>query len=170
MAKSLDEAWAETLSRTSRKLSTSPSFHWLKDTRPSQIKANTLTVTVPSEFAKNWIESHYREDLGKAWKEAWGEACDLRFTVISQEKMVPSTLFPGDGRPIPARKRKTVPDVSQYLKGLNPRYVFENFIVEPQTGSPTPPLWRWLRAPQRYTTHSLFMAALASERLISCKA
>jgi chromosomal replication initiator protein len=129
MAKSLDEAWAETLSRTSRKLSTSPSFHWLKDTRPSQIKANTLTVTVPSEFAKNWIESHYREDLGKAWKEAWGEACDLRFTVISQEKMVPSTLFPGDGRPIPARKRKTVPDVSQYLKGLNPRYVFENFIV-----------------------------------------
>lgn len=129
MVKSLDEAWAETLNRTSRNLSTSPSFNWLRDTRPAQMKANTLTVTVPSEFAKNWIESHYREDLGRAWKEVWGESCNLRFTVISQEKMVPSALFPGDGRPIPSRRRKVAPDVSQYLKGLNPRYVFENFIV-----------------------------------------
>ncbi len=129
MAKTLDEAWTETLSRTSGRLSSSPSFNWLKDTRVSQIKANTLTVTVPSEFAKNWIESHYREDLGRAWKEVWGEPCDLRFTVISHEKMVPSALFPGDGQIREVKRRKNTHDLTQCLKGLNPRYVFENFIV-----------------------------------------
>lgn len=129
MAKTLDEAWSETLNRTSGRLSSSPSFNWLRDTRPSQIRANTLTVTVPSEFAKNWIESHYREDLGRAWTEVWGESCDLKFTVVSQEKLVASALFPGDGQVIQGRRRKNSQDMTQYLKGLNPRYVFENFIV-----------------------------------------
>jgi chromosomal replication initiator protein len=129
MAKTLDEAWSETLSRTSGRLSSSPSFNWLKDTRPSTIRANTLTVTVPSEFAKSWIESHYKEDLGRAWKDVWGESCDLKFTVVSQEKLVASALFPGDGQPLPTRRRKNTQDPMQYLKGLNPRYVFENFIV-----------------------------------------
>lgn len=128
MAKTLDEAWSETLSRTSRRFP-SPSFNWLKDTRPASLKANTLTVSVPSEFAKNWIESHYREELGRAWKEAWGSSCNLHFTVISQEKMVASRLFPGDGQVPRERKRRPSQDISQYLKGLNPRYVFENFIV-----------------------------------------
>ena len=128
MAKTLEEAWTETLNRASARLS-SPSFNWLKDTRPAAVKSNTLTVTVPSEFAKNWIESHYREELGRVWKEVWGASCDLRFTVISQEKMVASTLFPGNGQVTKERKRKNAQDMFQYLKGLNPRYVFENFIV-----------------------------------------
>jgi chromosomal replication initiator protein len=128
MAKTLDEAWSETLTRTSGRFP-SPSFTWLKDTRPASLRANILTVTVPSEFAKNWIESHYREELGRAWKEAWGTACDLKFTVLSHEKMVASALFPGDGQVVRERKRKASQDISQYLKGLNPRYVFGNFIV-----------------------------------------
>jgi len=128
MAKTLEEAWTETLSRASARLST-PSFNWLKDTRPATIRANTLTVTVPSEFARNWIESHYREELGRSWKEVWGASCDLRFTVISQEKMVASALFPGEGQATKERKRRNAQDALQYLKGLNPRYVFENFIV-----------------------------------------
>ena len=128
MPKTLDEAWSETLARTASRFP-SPSFNWLKDTRPASLKANALTVTVPSEFAKNWIESHYREELGRAWEEVWGARCELKFTVLSQEKLVPSALFPGEGQAIRERKRRQAQDLSQYVKGLNPRYVFENFIV-----------------------------------------
>ena len=128
MARNLEEAWTDTLSRAAARLST-PSFNWLRDTRPASLKANTLTVTVPSEFAKNWIESHYREELSRAWKESWGSSCDLKFTVVAQEKMIASALFPADAIMPRDRKRRSSEDISQYLKGLNPRYVFENFIV-----------------------------------------
>lgn len=128
MARNLDQAWMDTLHRAAARLST-PSFNWLKDTKPESLKANTLTVTVPSEFAKNWIESHYKEELGRAWKESWGSSCDLKFTVAAQEKMIASALIPGDAVVPREKKRKNSEDISQYLKGLNPRYVFENFIV-----------------------------------------
>jgi chromosomal replication initiator protein len=127
MARNLEQAWTDTLSRAAARLST-PSFNWLKDTRPATLKANTLTVTVPSEFARNWIESHYKEELMRAWKETWGSSCDLKFTVVAQEKMVASVLFPAEAVPR-ERKRRSSEDISQYLRGLNPRYVFENFIV-----------------------------------------
>lgn len=128
MSRNLEQAWADTLTRAAARLS-SPSFSWLKDTRPAGLKANTLTVTVPSEFARNWIESHYKEELMRAWKETWGTSCDLKFTVVAQEKMVASTLFPADTALPREKKRRNTDDISQYLRGLNPRYVFENFIV-----------------------------------------
>ncbi|HHX28819.1 MAG: chromosomal replication initiator protein DnaA [Bacillota bacterium] len=128
MARNLEQAWTDTLTRAAARLST-PSFSWLKDTRPATLKANTLTVTVPSEFARNWIESHYKEDLMRAWKETWGSSCDIKFTVVAQEKMVASLLFPADAIAPRERRRKSSEDISQYLRGLNPRYVFENFIV-----------------------------------------
>ncbi|HHY45079.1 MAG TPA: chromosomal replication initiator protein DnaA [Firmicutes bacterium] len=128
MSRNLEQAWTDTLTRAAARLST-PSFSWLKDTRPATLKANTLTVTVPSEFARNWIESHYKEELTRAWKETWGSSCDLKFTVVAQEKMMASALFPADAATPRERKRRSSDDISQYLRGLNPRYVFENFIV-----------------------------------------
>ncbi|NLA61370.1 MAG: chromosomal replication initiator protein DnaA [Firmicutes bacterium] len=128
MSRNLEQAWADTLTRAAARLST-PSFSWLKDTRPATLKANTLTVTVPSEFARNWIESHYKEELTRAWKETWGSSCDLKFTVVAQEKVVASALFPAEATLPRERKRRSSEDISQYLRGLNPRYVFENFIV-----------------------------------------
>lgn len=106
----------------------SPSLNWLKDTRPSSLNNNVLTVSAPSEFAKTWIESHYLRDLQMAWKEACGQACEIRFEVGPQEKMVAGPLFPDGAQTLP-RVQKGRFDSSYRLPKLNPRYVFENFIV-----------------------------------------
>lgn len=128
MTRSLDEYWDAALKIASRQLA-SPSLNWLKDTKPESLKDNVLTISVPSDFAKNWIESHYREELLSSWREAYGKASDIKFTVSVQGKAVPGALFPMDVQMTPIRKRKPVEDTSQYIKGLNPRYSFENFIV-----------------------------------------
>jgi chromosomal replication initiator protein len=131
MAKTLEEACDDTLARASKQLSSpSPSMNWLKNTRPLNIQGEVLTVAVPSEFAKTWIESHHKESLKKAWRDSFGKHCDLKFTVEPEPKAVPGTLFPQDAQMVPVRRqKKQVYDISQYVKGLNPRYVFENFVV-----------------------------------------
>ncbi len=128
MVKNLDDFWGDTLTKVSTRLA-SPSFNWLRETKPQSLKGSSLTIVVPSEFAKNWIESHYKEELKAAWRDVYGLECDIRFAVQPQEKPVPGALFPSDTELIPIRKRKPVEDISQYIKGLNPRYSFENFIV-----------------------------------------
>lgn len=126
MPKNLEQAWGDVLALTAASLS-SPSLNWLKDTRPTGFSDNVLTVSAPSEFAKTWIESHFLKELQEAWKQSQGAPCEIRFTVTPQEKLVPGTLFPNDVQVTP-RKRRQAPD-SYRMPNLNPRYVFENFIV-----------------------------------------
>lgn len=129
MIRNLEELWNDTLSRASLRFS-HPGFiqNWLKDTRPTDLKGDILTVAVPSEFAKNWIESRYKDELARAWKETYGNRSELRFTVKQPEKLVPEALFPQEQAPVQKRKRTSDDRLSQ-VKSLNPRYVFENFIV-----------------------------------------
>jgi chromosomal replication initiator protein len=129
MIRNLEELWNDTLSRASLRFS-NPGFiqNWLKDTRPTDLKGDILTVAVPSEFAKNWIESRYKDELARAWKETYGNRSELRFTVKQPEKLVPEALFPQEQAPVQKRKRTSDDRLSQ-VKSLNPRYVFENFIV-----------------------------------------
>ncbi|HHW19000.1 MAG TPA: chromosomal replication initiator protein DnaA [Firmicutes bacterium] len=130
MEKSLEELWNDALSKAAVRFSNPGLIQsWLKDTRPAGLSNNVLTITVPSEFAKNWIEARYREELTRAWQETSGWTCQLKFTVAQQEKLVPETLFPAEGYASPIRKRKTQDEASFQVKNLNPRYVFENFIV-----------------------------------------
>jgi len=130
MTNNLEELWKDVLVKASVKFS-NPAFiqNWLRDTRPADLKGDVLTVTVPSEFAKNWIEVRYKEELTRVWKEIYGRPCELKFTVAPQEKLVAETLFPPDTHPSPLRKKKSSHDIASQVRNLNPRYVFENFIV-----------------------------------------
>jgi len=128
MARSLEDMWNETLAKAALRFP-NPSFiqSWLTETRPKELRDNVLVVSCPTEFAKNWIESKYRDALSLAWKEVTGHSCALSFTVLPQEKLVAGSLFPQETL-LPSRKRPRE-DNSRDLQRLNPRYVFENFIV-----------------------------------------
>ncbi len=130
MVKNLDDFWNETLTRMSSRL-VGPSLNWLRETKPQSLKGTTLTVLVPSEFAKTWIESHYRDELRQAWRDAYGLSCDIRLAVATHEKPVPGSLFPSNNELIPiiGKKKQEPPPSQQPIRGLNPRYSFENFIV-----------------------------------------
>ncbi|MBP8620403.1 MAG: chromosomal replication initiator protein DnaA [Firmicutes bacterium] len=130
MSKDLDELWDDTLSRASLNFS-NPGFiqSWLKDTKPTELTENILTIAVPSEFAKNWIETRYKEELYKAWEEVYGAALEIQFTVAQPARLVPETLFPQDGSNSFSQKKRPQEDRVAQIRHLNPRYVFENFIV-----------------------------------------
>ncbi|HHX10418.1 MAG TPA: chromosomal replication initiator protein DnaA [Firmicutes bacterium] len=133
MRRNLETLWNDALSRASMRFS-NPGIirNWLKDTKPVSLEDEVLTIAVPSEFAKTWIETKYKEQLASAWKEAYGGRCDLVFSVTKPEKPIPEApaLFPHDGQAVaPKKKRPSSNDRYQQLRSLNPRYVFDNFIV-----------------------------------------
>ncbi len=132
MLRKLEDLWNDTLSRASMRIS-NPGIiqNWLKDTKPVSLDDDVLTIAVPSEFAKTWIETRYKNELAEAWKEAYGARCELVFSVSRPEKPVSEApaLFPQDGQAANPRRKRPSNDRYQQLRNLNPRYVFDNFIV-----------------------------------------
>ncbi len=132
MLTNLEDLWNDALSRASLRFSNPGIIHnWLKDTKPVTLKNKVLTIAVPSEFAKTWIETRYKEELARAWKEAYGNPCDLVFAVSQPEKLVSEApaLFPQDSQAMAPKKKHYSDDRINQLRSLNPRYVFDNFIV-----------------------------------------
>ena len=127
MASFVENIWEKVLSTASARLN-NPSFErWLRETRPLQSADGSLTILVPSEFARSWIESKYKDVLTSIWQEVSGRPCPIRFQVQEPEKAGRKALFEDDSES-KALKRAPSPNEEQ-LRILNPRYSFENFIV-----------------------------------------
>ncbi|HHY34772.1 MAG TPA: chromosomal replication initiator protein DnaA [Firmicutes bacterium] len=127
MSSFVENTWEKVLSTASARLN-NPSFErWLRETRPLQSGDGALTILVPSEFARSWIESKYKDVLASIWQEISGKPCPIRFQVEEPDKASKKTLFDDDNQ-AKAIKR-AAPHNEEQLRILNPRYSFENFIV-----------------------------------------
>src|SRR5690625_6552012 len=57
----IDDLWASALKHIEEKIS-KPSFDtWLKNTKAKSLQENTLTITAPNEFAKDWLQERYTQ-------------------------------------------------------------------------------------------------------------
>ena len=110
----LDAVWEKTLESISAFLS-KPSYEtWLKPTKAVSLEENLLTVEVPNDFARDWVESRYAQLLTTTIRELLAEDVEIRFITPTQSNL------PKDVPAIPVQ-----PQPSQ----LNPKYTFESFVV-----------------------------------------
>ncbi len=68
MQDNLASLWEETLSRVEPLMPQSSFATWLKGTRPLTLTDNVLYVRIANEFAKDWVDSRYREPMQQALK------------------------------------------------------------------------------------------------------
>ncbi len=133
MQDNLASLWEETLSRVEPLMPQSSFATWLKGTRPLTLTDNVLYVRIANEFAKDWVDSRYREPMQQALQTMTGEEWELQF-------VLPGTPVPtasGKTMPIhsaPAESNKREPSVptlqDEVSPGiLNPRYTFDTFVV-----------------------------------------
>ncbi len=110
----LETVWEKTLESIASLLS-KPSFEtWFKPTKPISKEGNVLTVEVPNDFAREWLESRYAPLLTTTIRDLIEEEIELRFVTPERNEAV---------------KSATAAPQSVHPSSLNPKYTFESFVV-----------------------------------------
>jgi chromosomal replication initiator protein len=126
MDRNLAEIWQLTLSEMSSDLS-KPSFEtWFKSTRPVSLKDCCIVIEVPNDFAKEWIETRYKEMIVKKLKSITSVDYDLIF-IISPNSMDCDEIY--EPPPVAALNPKSSTPFDPNVSVFNPRYTFDTFVV-----------------------------------------
>jgi chromosomal replication initiator protein len=118
------DLWNKALATIETKLS-KPSFEtWLKSTKAHSLQGDTLTITAPNEFARDWLEERYSQLIAGILYEITGEELGVKFIIPQNQNEEETNLR------VPPKKTKReddVPDLPQSL--LNPKYTFDTFVI-----------------------------------------
>jgi chromosomal replication initiator protein len=116
------QVWQQALPRIERQLNR-PSFEaFLKAMRPMMLDQDVFVVSVPSLFAKEWVESRYRRLISETLQEVLMHGVDVQFVVADTEIPAPST-------PARAAELTTVRPVSPETLVGNHKYTFDAFVI-----------------------------------------
>lgn len=129
----LDELWVETLNIVKGQLNMPTFKTWFENTTPLSNDQNTLVVSAPNSFAREWLESRYSQLLSQSLSQVADKEMIIKFIVKNEEEVIAS--------PDPEKKNLTTvgprtetekipPEtIRKPLVSLNPKYTFESFVI-----------------------------------------
>lgn len=121
---SLNSLWKETLYKLESELS-KPSFEtWLSSTKLLQINGDTLIISVPNEFAKDWLESRYSPLIRSVVKTIMGQSKNLKFVIPQVGEQYQKEQEHQEPLHIPFN-----PKVVTLPNYLNNKYTFDTFVI-----------------------------------------
>ncbi|MCA1032309.1 chromosomal replication initiator protein DnaA [Bacillus timonensis] len=118
------DLWSKALSEIEKKLS-KPSFEtWLKSTKAHSLQSDTLVITAPNEFARDWLESRYLHLIAETIYQLTGEELSIKF-IIPQNQTEEEFEFK-----TPAKRVKQEDEPSELPQSmLNQKYTFDTFVI-----------------------------------------
>ncbi|WP_407272310.1 chromosomal replication initiator protein DnaA [Radiobacillus sp. PE A8.2] len=121
----IQELWSSTLQSIQEKIS-KPSYEtWLKNTTAVSLEEDTLIISAPNEFARDWLESRYTDLISDSLFEVTGAKLRTKFIIPETESDITNDK--------PAIKK--IPDVKQDANEdspktmLNSKYTFDTFVI-----------------------------------------
>jgi len=133
--------WDRILDEVQRRLPTPQAFDtWFQPVRARVVTDVALELEAPSLFFVQWIQQHYLEPLAESAHSVLGAAPTIRFTVVPELAVVPTTparvpvaaprggLTPA-GRPPLGGGGFLSGSPESDDSGLLPRYTFDTFVV-----------------------------------------
>ncbi|TSB47541.1 chromosomal replication initiator protein DnaA [Alkalicoccobacillus porphyridii] len=121
----IHDLWERVLAEMEKKVS-KPSFEtWLKSTKATVIQNDTITVTAPNEFARDWLEDHYASLTSDTIEQLTGSRLDPKF-VIPQNETVDDLLLEQPPKKMP--KPEAADEISSRTM-LNSKYTFNTFVI-----------------------------------------
>lgn len=115
----MSEIWQKTLEQLKTQLS-KPTFEmWFKNTKVLEETENSIKVAVPSDFARDWIQTRYLSLISSTIKSITDQNIDIEYIVVEPNR--------NEDR----NKREESPQRKEFSSSLplNDRYTFENFVV-----------------------------------------
>jgi chromosomal replication initiator protein len=113
------EVWQQAMPRIERQL-TKPSFEaFFKHMRPMALNQDVFVISVPSLFAKEWLEGRYRRLITETLQEILRRGVDVQFVVADNE--------PAPNPPL----RESVTTRTGAVESLviTGRYTFDSFVI-----------------------------------------
>lgn len=120
------DLWSQALVQIQKKLS-KPSYEtWLTATEAVDFRNQTLIVSTPNEFFRDWLASRYADLIREALQEITGESIGIQF--VSRE-----LLNEGENNHDIVDENKQQMDTSLHEDSskamLNDRYTFDTFVI-----------------------------------------
>lgn len=122
----IDALWDQVLAQMEKKVS-KPSYEtWLKSTKASSLQGDTLTITAPNEFARDWLEGRYTHLISSVLYEVIGEELFVKFIIPQNQSNADlEDQFPAD-----KKKKKRDDESNEYSQHmLNNKNTFDTFVI-----------------------------------------
>jgi chromosomal replication initiator protein len=128
-----EQLWQAVLAQIQLNISPANFATWFANTKISSIEKDTVLVSVPNSFSKEWLEQKYNKDILKILHSLDSEIKTINYMV---------SVSKAEKRPQSSKKQSQPDDDSVEQLGfseletnketnLNPKYTFENFIIGP---------------------------------------
>ncbi|MCR2822654.1 chromosomal replication initiator protein DnaA [Lederbergia panacisoli] len=118
----LTDLWAQVLMNIKKKVS-KPSFDtWLRSTEAYSLKGDTITVSAPNAFAREWLEGQYSQLISGLLYEIIGEELNVKFIIPPDQEEEKKEV--ANNKP----KKKDDP-VELFQNMLNSKYTFDTFVI-----------------------------------------
>jgi len=120
----ITDLWNKALSIIEEKIS-KPSFEtWLKSTKAHSLKGDTFIVSVPNDFARDWLEGRYVPLISGVLYDITGEELFVKF-------IIPQNQEDQDFQVPVSKQKKLINEepVESNQNMLNPKYTFDTFVI-----------------------------------------
>jgi chromosomal replication initiator protein len=124
MSFSANEIWTSVLSDIQNTINRQSFETWFKDSDALHFDGSTLTIKVQDDVAKRHIIDNYSDIFANIINSKMGRKINLSFVVNPSE--VPLTVTPST-----QKEMETGDRVDKVYSYLNPRYLFDSFVVGP---------------------------------------
>ncbi|PZR59600.1 MAG: chromosomal replication initiator protein DnaA [Candidatus Meridianibacter frigidus] len=117
------ELWRSALGALEQKFS-KPIFEmWIKPMRLASLSGSEMTLSVQSNFARDWVENRLKNQIAEVLSELFGAELQLQF-------LVAETASGSDLAPAAPTPEQPLRAGDEFRPGnLNSRYTFEEFVV-----------------------------------------
>ncbi|MCA0170754.1 chromosomal replication initiator protein DnaA [Bacillus sp. RAR_GA_16] len=121
----ITDLWQQALSEIEKKLS-KPSFEtWLKSTSANRMEGDTIIITAPNEFARDWLESRYSSLITETLLELTGSELQAKFIIPQNQSDADLDL-----EQAMKKKPKANPAHEEHPQSvLNSKYTFDTFVI-----------------------------------------
>jgi len=131
MEENINEIWAVVLSDIKNSVNTPTYKTWFENVVPISLKKNTLTISVSSDFAKEWFETRYNKILGDSINKSINQNCKIKIIVDPDiSKKDPQENLSDEPVKISKSGKSQKHSYDKHLvQDFNNKYTFDTFII-----------------------------------------
>ncbi len=122
----LTPIWADIASALRAEVSADIFDRWFKDAHLTELSPEHLTLRVPNDIYRYWIEDNYLDPLRAASLLVLKSAREVRFCSAGVSTMPHKEIAPAKAAPLPTEEETEEKAVAN---GLNPKNTFQHFVV-----------------------------------------